>query len=316
MGSFSFWGGITLGLVALVLLLVDLFANRRKDAESSRGSLVWSGLWVGLGLGFNLFVWLSHGPQAAQEYLAAYLIEISLSVDNLFVFLVIFRTLKIPQRHQHSVLFWGIFGALVFRGLFIIAGVQALDRWAWGSYLLAAVLFYAAVQAFREDPTEERENRVIVWLERHLPVTRELQGPGFIAVRDGRRVATPLLIALIGIELTDIMFAVDSVPAALSVSRELFIIYSSNVLAILGLRSFYLVLARSLARLKYLHYGLAGVLAFTSIKLMLDQWIRIPPLVSVGIIALMIGAAAWASLRARRERENLAKPKWEQYRER
>jgi tellurite resistance protein TerC len=248
-----------------------------------------------------VFVWFAFGGRAAEEYLTAYLIEKSLSLDNLFVFLIIFQTLKIPEGKQHKVLFWGIFGAAVFRGLFISIGVRAIQRWDWISYIFGAILLYSAVRIFRKDPSKQRESRLVAWLEQHLPVTQKLQGDSFISRKEGQRAATPLLLALIAVELSDIMFAIDSVPAAFSVSRAPFILYSSNIFAILGLRSLYVVLTHVLARFRYLHYGLAGVLGLAGVKLMIGQWIDIPPLVSVGLIGLMIGAAVWASLRTGEE---------------
>lgn len=281
--------------------MVDLLAHRGDRAKSHKSAITWSILWVGAGLLFNVFVWVAFGGQAAQEYLAAYLIEKSLSLDNVFVFLVIFQSLKIPQKYQRTVLLWGIFGALVFRGIFIFIGAVALERYSWISYIFGAILLFAAYRAFREDPAKQEENKTVAWLSQHLPVTHVVQGEKFITKENGRRVATPLLIALIGIELTDILFAIDSVPAAFSVSLDPFIVYSSNVFAILGLRALYIALAHTIAELKYLHYGLAGVLAFAGVKLIIDKWVHISPLVSVGLIVLIFGTAVWASLRERRK---------------
>jgi tellurite resistance protein TerC len=293
------WGWAVFGILVIIMLAVDLFAHRGDHPDSRKSAVIWSIIWVGLGLLFNVFVWIVFGSQAAQEYLAAYLIEKSLSLDNLFVFLIIFQTLRIPKRYQHDVLFWGILGALVFRGIFIFLGAAAIERWEWVSYIFGAILLYAAYRIFVENPAEEEENKTVKWLSQHLPVTHSLHGEKFIVKLNGRRVVTPLFIALAGLELTDVMFAVDSVPAAFAISLDPFILYSSNIFAILGLRSLYLVLAHTIAELKYLHYGLAGVLAFAAFKLMFDWLIHIPELVSVGLIVLMIGVAVWASLRER-----------------
>jgi tellurite resistance protein TerC len=243
-----------------------------------------------------------YGQKPAVEYLGAYLIEKSLSLDNLFVFLVIFRSLAIPDDQQRRVLFWGIFGALIFRALFIFAGVEAIQRWHAVVYVFGALLIFTAWRVAREDPTEKKESKLVHWLARRLPVTSQMQGHDFIARMNGRRVATPLLISLIAIELTDIAFAVDSVPAALSVSLDPFIVYTSNVFAILGLRALYIALAKSIAELRYLHYGLAAVLAFAGLKMIVpDTWVHISPLLSVAIIVVCIGASVWASLRARKK---------------
>jgi tellurite resistance protein TerC len=295
------WGWLAFGILVLLLLAIDLLAHRGQRASSRRNAILWSIIWVAAGLLVNVFVWVVFGGQAAYQYLAAYLIEKSLSLDNLFVFLVVFQSLDIPPQHQHRVLFWGIFGALVFRGLFIFIGTAALERWEWISYIFGAILFYAAYRTFREDPAKQEENTTVAWLSKHLPLTEDVHGKEFIARQDGRRVATPLLVALIAIELTDIMFAIDSVPAAFSVSRSPFIVYSSNVFAILGLRALYVVLAHAIAELKYLHYGLAGVLGFAGVKLIIDQWVHVSPLISVGIIVAVLGTAVWASLRERKE---------------
>ncbi|MCI0670487.1 MAG: TerC/Alx family metal homeostasis membrane protein, partial [Myxococcaceae bacterium] len=293
------WAWLTFGALVLVLLTVDLAVHRGEHAQSRKAAVVWSIVWVAAGLAFNGFVWVAFGGHAAEEYLAAYLIEKSLSLDNIFVFFVIFQSLNIPTQFQHHVLFWGIFGALVFRALFIFLGVAAMERYAWVSWLFGAVLILTAVRVFREDPAGRKENRVVKWLSRHLPVTHVVDQKRLVVVRDGKRVATPLLIALMGLELTDIVFAIDSVPAAFAVTHERFILYSSNAFAILGLRALYTVLAHSIQGLKYLHYGLAVVLGFAGVKILVDRWVHIPALASVGFIVLVVGIAVWASVRAR-----------------
>ncbi|WP_163997730.1 TerC/Alx family metal homeostasis membrane protein [Pyxidicoccus caerfyrddinensis] len=287
--------------VVLALIVVDLIAHRGRRGESHRAAIIWSGVWISAGLLFNVLVWRVFGARAAQEYLAAYFIEKSLSLDNVFVFLVIFRSLGIPQRAQHSVLFLGIFGALVFRALFIFLGAAALERWSWVAYVFGAILLITAWRVFREDPAQQQENKAVSWLAHRLPVTQEVHDKKFfVRLADGRRVATPLLLALMGLELTDILFAVDSVPAAFAVTQDTFILYSSNAFAILGLRALYLLLSGTVGQLRYLHYGLAGVLAFAGLKMVLEPWLHVTPLLSVGIIVVLIGASVWASLRARR----------------
>jgi len=289
-------GWFFFGTLVLVLLAIDLFSHRGQHGQGFRVACLWSAIWIAAGLLFALFVWRLMGARAGHEYLAAYFIEKSLSLDNLFVFLLIFRSLKIPENLQHNVLYWGIFGALVFRAVFVFLSVSVIERFEWVTYIFAGILLFAAWHAFRQDPAEKRESKVVLWLSRHLPVTHKLHGHAFIARENGARVFTPLLIALIGLELTDILFAVDSVPAALSVSHDRFVVYSSNVFAILGLRALYSALAQTLGELHYLHYGLAGVLAFAAVKISVDRWLHIHPLVAVAITAAMIGGAAWASL--------------------
>ncbi len=277
-------------------LALDLWVHRGGRGGSRRVALLWSGIWIAVGLGFGGFIAWRWGGGAAVEYLSAYLIEKSLSVDNLFVFLIIFQSLNIPRDEQHTVLSWGILGALVLRGAFIFAGAAALRRYEWVEFVFSAILLWAAWRTFREDPADEKENRAVAWLSERLPVTREIHGTRFFAEEDGRWVATPLLIAVLGLELTDLLFAVDSVPAAFSVTRQEFLIYTSNAFAILGLRALYLVIARTLAEIEYLHYGLAGVLAFAAVKIGLGHWIEIPAWASIVVIVGMIGAAVAASL--------------------
>ena len=236
--------------------------------------------------------------------MAAYLIEKSLSVDNLFVFLLIFGTLKIPANEQRRVLTWGIAGAILTRGVLIFAGAAAVKEWHSLLYVFGGLLIVAAVKLLHE-PEEKAENRMVVWLSRYLPWSKTLDGHHFFTKRNGRWLGTPLLLALIAIELTDVVFAIDSVPAAFAVTEEPFIIYSSNVFAVLGLRALYVVLVGAIAKLRYLRYGLSAVLAFAGGKMLAASWIKITPLVSVGVIAVMIGASVVASVVAsRRDRRH------------
>lgn len=298
-------GWIAFGVLVLGLLAVDLWVHRNKSGESKRSAIAWSLGWLALGLGFSVFIWKAYGTRAAHEYLGAWLIEESLSIDNLFVFLIIFRSLNVPEDEQRRVLFWGIFGALAFRALFIFAGVEAMEHWTPVVYVFGAILLFTAVRVAREDPTRKRESPLAQWLAMRLPVSASVDGPHFFVRRDQKLMATPLLVALIAIELTDIAFALDSVPAALSVSQQPFIVYSSNIFAILGLRALYIVLAHVISELRYLHYGLAAVLAFAGLKMLLpDEWVSVPPLVSVAVIIVCIGLAVIASLRARARAPN------------
>lgn len=296
------WGGF--GAAFLLLLLIDLFSHRGDREQSRKAAIVWTSIWIGAGLLFTFYVWAILGGQRAQTYLAAYFMEKTLSLDNLFVFLIIFESLKIPPRLQRTPLSWGIFGALVFRGIFIFAGAAALERWDWVSFVFAGLLLLAAIRTLRQDPTQEKENALVTWLARHLPVTSKIHDKKFIAHENGKRVITPLLLAIFALELTDILFAIDSVPAAFAVADSTFVIYSSNAFAILGLRSLYIVLADLLLRLTYLHYGLTAILIFAAAKIVAGNWIHIPALLSVGIIAGIIGISVWASLRkTRRDRK-------------
>lgn len=279
------------------LLAVDLWLHVR-NRDSRKAAIVWSIIWVGAGLAFAGYVAIVAGQRTAHEYLAAYLIEKSLSLDNLFVFLVIFSALKVPKEHHHLALSWGIFGALLFRAVFIVVGVEALQRWQWIEYVFAGILLYAAVHALRENPLKKRGSGIVDWLSQHLPVSKQTESKHFFVEENGRRLATPFLVAIIAIETTDIIFAVDSVPAALSVSRQEFVVYSSNAFAILGLRALYVVLEDLMRRLVYLNYGLAAVLGFAAVKMGASHWFEIPPLISVGVIVSILGATVWASLRS------------------
>lgn len=287
--------------VMLAGLVLDLFSHRGEKADTHRAAVGWAVFWVAVGLLFGVYVYVMLGGKATGEYYAAYLIEKSLSVDNLFVFLIIFQTLNIPTEYQRTVLTWGIFGALVFRAIFIFLGAAAIERWHWVVYIFGAILIYAAWKIFKEDPAQKEENKAVIWLSQHLPVVHTLHGHHFFTVRNGRRVATPLLVAVLGLEATDIMFAIDSVPAAFAVSKERFILYSSNAFAILGLRSLYMVLAKSIADLKYLHYGLAAVLAFAGAKLVTAEWFHFPAWASITVIVVAIGLSVVASVRHARK---------------
>jgi tellurite resistance protein TerC len=226
------WAWFVFGAGLLACVAVDLILHRGSRQRSRAAAVTWTALWIGVGLGFAFVVWGVLGGRRAWEYVTAYLVEKSLSIDNLFVFLVIFRTLGIPHDNQRSVLSWGILGALVFRLGFVLLGVAAIERYHWVMYIFAAVLAWAAVRMVREDPTKAKESRAARWLARHLPVAPELHGGSFFTRLQGRRVVTPLLVGLLAVELTDIVFAVDSVPAALAVSPSRFVVYSSNALEV------------------------------------------------------------------------------------
>ncbi len=301
MAPTSAW--LVFGTVLTVLLGLDLYLHRGHRETSRRAAIVWSIVWVAVGLLFGGFIWMALGSERASEYLAAYVIEKSLSLDNLFVFLIVFRSLRIPPENQRIGLTWGVLGALGFRAVFIFLGAAALERWEWVAYLFGALLLVAAWRAFLGVPREDQENALVGFLARHLPVSTSTRAASFLVREDGALRMTPLFLAVLALELTDVVFAIDSVPAALAVSRDEFVVYSSNAFAILGLRSLYLVLVHTIAELRYLHLGLAGVLAFAAFKLVAPEWLHVPPLVSAGLLTIMIGAAVWASLRVRRAEE-------------
>jgi len=291
------WGWIIFGAVVVVLLAIDHVAHRGERAESRKVALLWSMIWVAAGLGFNMFVYFALGARAATEYLATYVIEKALSTDNMFLFLVIFKSLNVPLKDQHKALFWGIVGAVAFRALLIFIGAAALERWEWVTYVFGVIVLYAAYRAFRQDPLKQERSKLVERLATRLPITENTEGGKFFARENSQWVASPLFLAVIAIELTDILMAIDSVAVAFSMSRNRFVIYTSNVFAVLGLRALYLLLANTIGKMRYLHYGLAGVLAFAGCKLLADPLVHIPPLFSVAFTIAVIGSTIWLSLR-------------------
>ena len=294
------WAWALLGTLLLVCITIDLLAHRGEGEDTRRSAIIWSIIWIAVALGFNAFVAVQFGRSAGEQFLAAYLLEKSLSVDNLFLFLVIFGELRIPRTEQRRVLTLGILGALATRCLFIVLGAAAIARWHEITYVFGALLVVTALKLLRTPDESGEPPKALLWLERHLPWTRELHGHKFFARVKGRLVATPLLIALIAIELTDVVFAIDSIPAAFAVSNDTFILYSSNVFAVLGLRALYVVLANALHGLRYLRFGLSAVLAFAGIKMLIASWMKFPPIVSVAVIASCIAIAIGASVMAAR----------------
>ena len=292
--------GVFAGIVA-VLLVVDLVVTTGERAESRRWALLWSVIWVGTGLAFAGAIWWLKDAAATLEYLTVFLLEKSLSLDNLVVFLVIFTSLGIPTRFQHRALFWGIVGAVVFRGIFIFAGAAALERFHWVVYVFAAILLYAAWESFRQDPNAKRRNRLVERLSAWRRVSKGLHEGRFVARDNGRYALTSVGVALIAIELSDIMFAVDSIAAALSITRDRFVVYSANIFAILGLRAIYLLLANLIGDWPYLHYGVAAVLGFTAVKLLVEPIYEIPVWASLLFIVVAISTSIATSVHANRK---------------
>jgi tellurite resistance protein TerC len=300
-----FWAWFLFGAVVCASLAVDLMAHRGGRSLGRNHAIVWSAAWIAVAAFFGVWLGLQFGRESALEFATAYLIEKSLSIDNVFVFIVLFARLRIPPSEQHRVLFWGIAGALVSRAVFIASGTALLARWHGAVYVLGAFLIYTGIKTARIQPAGGGEGRLLPFLRRHLPLTPQLHGHRFLVKNKGRLVATPLLLVLLVIEATDILFAIDSVPAVLAVSKEPFIVYSSNIFAILGLRALYLVLAPLLHDLKYLHFALAGILVFAGVKMVGADYFHVPHLVSLVAIATALLAAIVPSVVARRRSTEL-----------
>ncbi len=290
------------GGVVVASLAADLFGHRGGRSLSRRAAIAWSLVWVTVALLFGGWVAVSLGRDSAEDFLTAWLIEKSLSVDNLFVFLIIFDRLRIPSSDQHRVLFWGIIGAFVTRAVFIASGSALLSAWHGAVYVLGAFLIYTGVKTAREHADDEGEGKVLSFVRRRFRFTSRTAGHRFFIVENGRRVATPLFAALAVIEITDILFAIDSIPAVFSVTSEPFIVYSSNVFAILGMRALYLVLADLLSDLKYLRYGLSGILVMAGAKMLASGYVHIPHVWSLLAIVVILTASIVPSVVERRRR--------------
>lgn len=291
-----FW--IVFNGAVIFLLAVDLFLfHRQPHALSAREAAFWSLFWIGLSVGFNILVWKWRGPQIGLEFLTGYLIEYSLSVDNIFVFVLIFSYFKVPAEFQHRVLFWGIIGALVMRGLMIWLGVSLIEAFHWVLYIFGLFLVVTGLRMLREsEDSVDPEHNPMVRLCCHLfPMKRTYQGASFVISEGGRWFLTPLALVLVMVESTDLVFALDSIPAVIAITKHPFIIYTSNVCAILGLRSLYFLLAGCVQKFVYLRYALAAILTFIGVKMLIAEWVHIPNPLALGIVALCLIAAGVAS---------------------
>ena len=289
---------VIFSVFVLGMLALDLGVFSRKPHEVKfKEALSWSIVWVTLSLIFNAWIYYEFGSVKALEFLTGYLIEKALSVDNIFVFVVLFASFAVPKVYQHRVLFWGVIGALLMRAIFIGLGAALISRFHWIMYVFGAILLYTGVKLMRQgddhDPHPER-NPIYKFGRRLMPAVPEYHGKAFTIVKDGRRYATPLLLVLIAIEATDVVFAVDSIPAIFAITTDPFIVYTSNIFAILGLRAMYFLLAGVIDKFHYLNVGLAVVLMFVGVKMIIAEWYKIPILVSLGVIggALLLSVLA------------------------
>jgi len=280
-----FW--ILFNLFVLAMLVLDLGVfHRRAHRVKFREALAWSAMWIALAAAFAVLLYFWRGHVATLEFVTGYVIELSLSVDNLFVFLLIFRYFRVPVLHQHKVLFWGILGALLMRGIFVLVGVGLITQFHWIVYLFGAFLVYSGIQFFRQESVEihPEKNPVLRLFRRWMPVTEDYEGSKFFVRRTGLY-ATPLLVVLLVVETTDLLFAVDSIPAVLAITLNAFIVYTSNVFAVLGLRSMYFALAGMMEVFEYLHYGLSAVLIFIGAKMLVSHYYQIPTGLALGVVA-------------------------------
>jgi tellurite resistance protein TerC len=290
----SHWIGFH--VLMFVLLAAEFFYARSRPGKVLSTAAAATALWVAAALAFGAFLFRSQGTEGAIQYLASYALEESLSVDNLFVFLLLFRIFQIVPSNQPKVLFWGVLGAILMRGAFIAAGLGLLARFHWISYAFAAILLIAAIRLLfpEEEKGELRTPIWITWITKLHPVS--LRQDRFWVREDGRGMITMLFLALLAIEVTDLVFALDSIPAVLSITRHPFIAYTSNIMAVMGLRSLFFLLAHMLEKLRFLHYGLAAVLGFAAIKMLAARWVEFAPLISLAVILIMLGITIGISL--------------------
>lgn len=309
------WGGFLLFIALLVALDLGVF-HRKSEEIKIADALTWTLIWVCVALIFNLFIYLLYGQnwlgwadistehlsggKAALQFFTGYLVEKSLSIDNIFVIAMIFSYLKVPLAEQHRVLFWGILGAVLMRGVMILGGVALINRYSWLMYVFGVLLILSAIKMMvvRHDTIDPEKNLFIRLIKKYFPVSEHFSGSRFFVIEQGRRVATPLLLALILVESSDVMFAIDSIPAIMAISRDPFLIFTSNVFAILGLRSLYFALAGMMERFRYLKMSLVFLLAFIGVKMLLSHHHPIPNLVSLAIIGGILAVGIGASLLA------------------
>jgi tellurite resistance protein TerC len=293
------WAWVGFHAFVFMMLALDLgIFNRRVHAPSMREAGIWSVVWITLALIFNGLIFQAEGTQKGLEWFTGYVLEKSLSVDNLFVFVLVFRSFQVDLRHQHRVLFWGVLGALIMRAAMILAGTALLNRFEWMMYVFGGFLVYTGlkmlfVEEAEADPTQ---NPMVRAFRRLVPFDETGGHEHFWVIREGRRLATPMLLVLLTIEVTDLVFAVDSIPAVLAVSRDPFVVYTSNIFAIMGLRSLYFLLAKMMDRFHRLKTGLAVVLAFVGVKMCVTEWVKIPVQYSLLIIAAVLAGSIVASL--------------------
>ncbi len=300
------WIGFHVFVFIMLILDIGVF-HRRSHEVSVKEALLWSLLWVSLALAFNIGIWYYSTPQRALEFATGYIIEKSLSVDNLFVFLALFKYFKVPAKYQHKVLFWGIIGALLLRAVFIVGGVALIDNFHYIIYVFGLFLVYTGFRLFtnKDEHIEPEKNPVLKLLRRYMPVTNEYHEDKFFIKKIGRTIATPLFVVLVLIETTDVIFAVDSIPAVLAISSDQFIVYTSNIFAILGLRTLYFALAGVIHVFHYLNAGMSIILMFIGCKMLLADVYKLPIEIALGVIVLiLLGSVVLSLLKPKNHAEN------------
>lgn len=296
--SIELWLGFTVFII--IMILVDLWIfSRHPHKITIKESLIWTGVWIALSCVFGVGLYIYVGQHVAVDYFTGYLIEKSLSMDNVFVWILIFQYFSVPSKYQHEVLFWGIFGALVFRFAFIFAGAALLEQFHWVVYIFGAFLIYTAYKLATESDKEvhPEDNPIIQFFKNHFAVSDEFHEDHFFIRHKGKLMATPLFIVLIMVETTDVVFALDSIPAILSITTNEFLVFSSNAFAILGLRALYFALAGVVDMFKYLHYGLAAILGFVGVKFLISSFYHIPTIWALGFIAVAFAVSIFASIK-------------------
>lgn len=296
-GTPALWFGFTVFVLAMLTLDLGVF-HRKAHEVGVREALVWTVVWIALALAFNVGVYFWFGSDRALEFLTGYVMEKALSVDNIFVFIVIFATFAVPAKLQHRVLFWGILGALIMRAIFIVLGAALLAKYHWVAYLFGAFLVITGIKLLvqRSGQIHPERHPVVRLFQRFVPLTDDYRDGRFVVVEGGKRYATPLLLVLVAVEATDLVFAVDSIPAIFAITSDPFIVYTSNIFAILGLRALYFALAGIMGKFHYLKVGLSLVLVFVGAKMLLMGVYKIPILASLGIIAALLAGSIVASL--------------------
>ena len=296
-GSPLLWTAFIVFILAMLALDLGVF-HRGAHRVGFREALTWSGVWIGLALAFNGWIYAAFGPQLAMEFLTGYLIEKALSVDNVFVFLIIFSTFAVPEKYQHRVLFWGVLGALLMRAVFIFAGAAVLEAFHGAIYIFGGILLITGVKLLLQRDHEEHPERNPLFrlFQRVVPSTSSYDGQRFFTRIDGRRLATPLFAVLVLIEISDLVFAVDSIPAIFAITRDPFIVFTSNIFAILGLRALYFCISGFISRLRYLKVGLALVLIFVAFKMLVSEFYKIPIGISLAVVFLLLAGSTVASM--------------------